>query len=232
MVELARHAEGLERHHHQGAQVAERVQRRRGKVALLRAGMMADVWCHAALAEGRAAIPVGLRGVDLVVGGVRALVEGDVVEDVELGLRAEVGCVGDAALPEVALRLLGDVARVARVGLTRDRVDHVADQRQRALAIEGIDPCCGGVGHQQHVRLGDLLEAADRGAVEAEPVAEGVVVEAGDRERHVLPCAGHVGELQVDHAHPELVGHREHVRCLRVGLVGESLDRQRLIAAD
>ena len=76
VVELARHAEGLERHHHQGAQVAERVQRRRREVTLLRAGMMADVGVGGvAHAEAGAAVPVRLGRVDLVEGAVRALVE-------------------------------------------------------------------------------------------------------------------------------------------------------------
>src|SRR5207244_1613940 len=112
------------------------------------------------------------------------------------GVGAEVGGVGDAARAQVCLGLLGHVARVARVCRARDRIDHVADQRQRALAVEGVDLRARGVGHEQHVRLGDLLKAADRGAVEAEPVAEGVLL--GDRhpEGQVLPGSRHVGELE------------------------------------
>ena len=194
--------------------------------------MVADVRLGAGGAEAGAAVPVSLGVVDLVVGGVRGLVEGHVVEDVELRLGAEVDGVGNTALEQMALGLLRHVARVARIGLARDRVDHVADQRQRSRRVEGVDLRRRGIRHQQHVRLGDLLEAADRGAVEAEPIAEGVLVQAADRERHVLPCARHVGELDVDHLHPELLGHREHVGGARVALTGELLDRQRLIAGD
>src|SRR5438477_561493 len=80
-----------------------------------------------------------------------------------------------------------------------------------------------GVRHQEHVRLGDLLKAADRGAVEAEPVAERILLKAGDRQRHVLPGARHVRELEVDHAHAQLLGHLEHVARTGVGLACELL---------
>ena len=162
----------------------------------------------------------------------RALVEGDVVEHIELRLRAEERGVGDTGVAQVTLRLLGDVTRVARVGLACDRVDHVADQRERALAVKGVDLGRHRIRHQEHVGLGDLLKAADRGAVEAEPVAERILVQAGDRQRHVLPGARDVRELQIDHAHAQLLGHLEHVRGTGVGLVCELLDRQRLIAGD
>ena len=55
------------------------------------------------------------------------------------------------------------------------------------------------VRHQQHVRLGDPLPAADRRAVEAQAVVEGGLVESPDRQRHVLPRPEQVAELQVDH---------------------------------
>ena len=48
----------------------------------------------------------------------------------------------------------------------------------------------------------------------------------------MLPGAGHIRELEVDHPHAELLGHREHVCGVRVALAGELLDRQGLSAAD
>ena len=75
---------------------------------------------------------------------------------------------------QVGLGLLGDVARVAGVGLAGERVVDEEVQRQRLLAAERVDERRRRVGQQQHVRLVDLLEAADRRAVERETVGEDV----------------------------------------------------------
>src|SRR5439155_14626634 len=83
------------------------------------------------------------------------------------------------------------------------------------------------VGDEHHVGLRDLLEAADRRAVEAEPLVEGVLVERMDRQPDVLPCAGQVDELEVDHPHVVLLGEGEHVAGGRRPPAGELLDGQR-----
>ncbi len=62
------------------------------------------------------------------------LLVGDVVEDEELGLGAEVRDVGDPDLHQVPLGLLGDEAGIARVGLAEYRIGDRADQRQRRAA--------------------------------------------------------------------------------------------------
>ena len=64
---------------------------------------------------------------------VRAGAEAGAVEHEELGLGPEVGGVADAALLQVELGALRDVARIADVGLARDRIDDVADQHERRV---------------------------------------------------------------------------------------------------
>jgi hypothetical protein len=74
------------------------------------------------------------------------LIEADVVENEELGFRAEIGGVGDAAVLQVQLGLWRDPARVALVALLGDRVLHVADHHQRGRLGERI--------HDRRVRIG------------------------------------------------------------------------------
>ena len=57
----------------------------------------------------------------------------------------------------------------------------------------------------------DLLKAADRGAVEAQAGLEVACVERADRQRHVLPGAGQVDELQIDHLDAALGGEIQHL---------------------
>ena len=190
VVELARDAEPLERQHHRRAQVVQRVVRRRREVALL----LADRVPEARLAR----VPVALGGVERVVRVVRAEVVGDLVEDEELALGPEVGRVGDPGLGEVRLGASSDSTRVALVPLARDRVGDLADERERRRLGERVEDRAGRVRHQQHVRLRDPLPAADRGAVEAEALVEGRLVERAQRQRHVLPATEQVAELQVD----------------------------------
>ena len=154
---------------------------------------------------------MALLGVDLVERGVGLLVERDVVEDVELRLGPEVGDVRDAAGAQMLLRLDRHVARVARVRLARDRVEHRAHQRDRRRLVERIQDRRGRIGQQQHVGLVDLLEAADRRAVEPDPVGERLLVQARKRHPHVLPRPRQVGELQIDHVRAVALGEREHI---------------------
>ena len=77
-------------------------------------------------------------------------------------------------------------------------------QRQRRHARERVERRRRRVREQQHVRLGDALPAADRRAVEAEALVEGLLAERRQGQRDVLPGAEQVGELQVDHLRPGL----------------------------
>ena len=124
-----------------------------------------------------AGVPGALDRVEVVVALVRAGGEPRGVEDVELGLRPEVRRVSDAAAAQVLLGLLGDVARVPAVGLAGQRVVHEERQVERLVRAERVDDRGRRVRQQQHVGLVDLLEAADRRAVEHQPVGEYALLE-------------------------------------------------------
>jgi hypothetical protein len=183
--------------HHRGAQVAEVVERLDREVATLGAGLVAEVRA-AVLAGQGAGVPGALHRVDVVVALVDAGAVTDRVEDVELRLRPEVGGVGDPAAGQVGLGLLRHVARVAAVGLARDRVVDEEVHVQGLVHPERVEEGAVGVGQQQHVRLVDRLETADRGPVEAQSVGEGVLAEGRCRDGEVLHDAGQVAETHVD----------------------------------
>ena len=153
------------------------------------------------------------------------LLVGDVIEHEELGLGAEIGHVGDPARDEMLLGLVGHEPGVAGVGLAQHRIGHRTDQRQRPARVIRIDERGRGVRDQEHVRLVDLLEAADRGPVETQAGLEVPGVERADRQRHVLPGAGKVDELQVDHLDAAFGGEIQHL-----GRAGGAGDNRRLIA--
>ena len=66
---------------------------------------------------------------------------------------------------------------------------------------------------EQHVGLVDLLEATDRRAVKAKSGLEVADVKRRERERHVLPHAGQIDELQIHHLDAAFSGELEHFRC-------------------
>ena len=59
-----------------------------------------------------------------------------------------------------------------------------------------------GIGQEDHVRLVDLLEAPDGGAVEPEALAEPVLGQPVGRDGEVLHETGEVAEPQVDDLDP------------------------------
>jgi len=146
----------------------------------------------------RTGVPHTLDGVNGVVARVLVLVEPDVVEDEELGLGAEVGGVGQAGGHEMVLGLLGHVAGVTAVALPRYRVPHEAVDVERLVLTEGVDHGGVGVGDQEHVRLLDLLEAPNRGAIEAVAVLEAIGRQLVGGHGEVLHEAGEVTEAEVD----------------------------------
>ena len=160
-----------------------------------------------------AAIPLAFFAIEEEVAAVRRLVEADVVEDEELGFGADEAGVGDAGALQVVDRLAGDVARIARVILARDRVLHVADHAERGDLGERIDERRVGLRQEEHVALVDRLPAADAGAVEAEAFFEDFFFELLDGDREVLPDAGEVHEPHVDGLDVALATHRQD--CLR-----------------
>ena len=197
VLHLDRDADLLERQQHLGAEVLVLVHRRDREVPLLVADLVPEV--RGAVELGLApGVPHALDRVEEVVARVLVLVEARRVEDVELGFGPEVRGVGDAGAREVVLGLLRDVARVAAVGLAGDRVLHEAVDVQRLVLRERVDHRGVGIGDQEHVRLLDLLEAADRRAVEAEAVLEDVLGQLVGRDREVLHEPGQVAEADVD----------------------------------
>src|SRR5262249_37414329 len=91
-------------------------------------------------------VPLPLGRVDVVEALVLILGVADVVENEELGFRAEVGDVADAGGLQVGFGFAGDVARVAGVVFLGDRIDDVADQRQRRLGVNGSITAVAGSG--------------------------------------------------------------------------------------
>jgi len=74
----------------------------------------------------------------------------------------------------------------------------VADEHDRRHRGERIHLGRRRVRDQQHVRLVDRLEAADRGAVKAKPILEDALAQLGHGNREVLPQAGQVDEAEID----------------------------------
>ena len=130
------------------------------------------------------------------------MLEADVVEEEELQLRTEGRLVRDAGGAQVLLRLRGHVPWVARVSLTRQGVDDVADDGHGRLRRNRVDDGGVEVQHEQHVGLLDLLKAAEARSVEAVAVLQQLLVEPPRRDREVLPAPQQVGHTQVDAPDP------------------------------
>ena len=194
---------------HLAAHVLRRILRRDGEVAGLGADAVAEV---AALVE-RVRVAGELGRVQHEAGVVRVGAEAHVVEHEELRFRAEVHGVADAGGGRMSLALAGDAARIARVGLARRWLDHVAHDRQGRGGEEGIHRRRGRVRHQHHVGLVDRLPAGDGGAVEHGAVGEDVLVDHALVEGDVLPLAPEVGEAQVDVFDVVVLDRLQHVGC-------------------
>ena len=109
---------------------------------------------------------------------------------------------------------LRDVAGIAGVGLPGDRVADEAVEDERLVLQERVDHGGVRIRHQDHVRLLDLLEAADRRAVEPVALLEGVRRELVGGDREVLHQAREVAEAEVDDLDPLALDDPEDVcRC-------------------
>ena len=179
---------------HLRAQVGVVVDRRDREVAALVRGLGAEVPAFL-LTPG---VPGALDRVDVVVASVGPGVVAHRVEDVELRLRAEERGVPDPGALEERLGLAGDVPRVTGVRLAGQRVVHEEGQVQGRVLAERVHDRAGRVGHQEHVRLVDLLEPPDRGAVEHAALGEDLVVERLSRDREVLDRPEQVTEPDID----------------------------------
>ena len=193
VLDLDLDAEALHGEDHLGPQVLEVVGRRDREVPLLGTDLVAEVRSFVG-----AGVPVPLDRVHLVEGVALVLGVPHVVEDEELGLGPEVTGVGQPGGAEVRLGLRGHVAGVTRIRLEGHRVADEAVDVQGPVLPERVDDCGVGVGHEQHVRLLDLLEPPDRGSVEPEALLEDVLGQLVGGDREMLHEAGEVDEPDVD----------------------------------
>ncbi len=187
-------AHGGHRSKHLAAHVLSGILRRHREIP----GLHADAVAEVAPFVGRVRVRWEFAGIEDVPAIVGIRLEADVVENEELGFRPEVDGIADVGGRRVGLRLLGDAARVAGVGLAGRGLEHVADDGECRRGEERVHHGSRGIGHQRHVRLVDGLPARDGRTVEHGAVGEHVLVDHRLVERHVLPLATDVGETQVD----------------------------------
>jgi len=102
------------------------------------------------------------------------------VEDVELGLRAEVGGVGQGRAAQ------GHIARVTAVRLAGLRIVHETRDIERLGRPERVQPAGPQIRQQQHVGLVDLLESAHRRPVEGDAVGDQILAEQGGGDRKLF----------------------------------------------
>ncbi len=184
---------GHQRQHFR-AHVLERVDRRDGEVATLRARTVT----HVAAFIGAAGVVGQFRIVELIASVVRVGIPLHIREHEELGFRTEIGGVADARRLQVHLGLLRHRTRVAVVRRVVVRVENVAHDGERRVLEERVDTRGRWIRHQKHVGLVDGLPARDRRAVEHRAVLEERLVDHREIKCDVLHLAAHVGEAQVD----------------------------------
>ena len=183
-------------HHgeHLRAEILRRIDRWHREIAALGARTMSEI---AHLIFG-VHVRRQLGRVDLVAAIVWLCRKADVVEHEELGLGSEDCLIADAGLLQIGLSFASDRARVALIRLVGQRLEHVAEDCQRALGEERIEHRRIRVRHQFHVRLVDRLPAGNRRAVEHDAVGEGLLVHDLGVHRDVLHLPPRVGEAEVD----------------------------------
>src|SRR3990172_1564819 len=115
------------------------------------------------------------------------LVEPDVVKEKELQFGPPIRGIRNRYGLEIRLGLLRDVPWVPRVHLSGHRVHDVADQHHRRLSSEGVHGRRGRIRDQKHVRLVNLLEAPDGGAIEPDSVGEKLLSQLAYWNGEVLP---------------------------------------------
>jgi hypothetical protein len=162
------------------------------------AALGARAVAHVAAFIFAAAVGRQLDVVDPEGAGRIAILEADVVEHEEFGLRADEDGIADPGLLQIGFGAGRGGARVAAVKLAGRRLDDVAEQDQHRRRAERVD--IGGVeiGLQDHVRLVDRLPAGDRASVEHEAVGELVLVDDPEHHRQMLPLALGIGESKID----------------------------------
>ena len=127
------------------------------------------------------------------------LIVASAVENKKFGLGAPIRDVPDLGLFEKLFGFLGHVARVPAVVLACDRIHDVTDHAQRRDACERVHDGSVGVRDDHHVAVLNRLPPPNGRSVEAGTLGEDRIRQFFNRNREVLPGAGEVHELQVDH---------------------------------
>ena len=182
---------------HVVAQVLGVVDRRNREVTLLDTVLESDVR-GAVLFGVNAGVPRSLDGVNLVEGTLHGVLEANLVEDEELGLRGEGSGVGDAGGLQVRLGLAGDLTRIAGVRLVGQRVDDGEGHVEGLVLAERVNESGLNIRDQLHVGFVDGLEALNGGTIERHAVGEGVLQEFASRHSEVLLNADKIGETDGD----------------------------------
>src|SRR3974390_1406879 len=108
-----------------------------------------------------AGVPAAFAGIDFVEGVIDVLPVPYIVEYEELRFRAKIARIGLAAALEVGLGFLRNVAGVATIGLTGNRVFDVADQDQGRCRRKRIEKSSRRIRDTRHVAFLNALEAPD-----------------------------------------------------------------------
>ncbi len=156
---------------------------------------------------------MSFRAIDQMKGGISGVAVAHFVEDEELRFRSEKRRVGHAGALQICFRFFRHAARIAIVGLARNRIDDGADQTQRRLGVVDIDPGGRGIGNDEHVAGVDRAPTANAGAIEAEAFRKNFFVILGQRGGEMLPAAGQIGELEVDQLDLAVLDHLADVGC-------------------
>ena len=108
---------------------------------------------------------------------------------------------------QIRFRFFCDAARVPIVRLARDRIDDGANETERRLRIEDIDPCRRRIGDDEHVARVDGAPAANTRAVEAEAIGEYLLVVFGEGGGEMLPGTRQIGEFKIHELHVVVLDH-------------------------
>src|SRR5690554_3225153 len=117
-----------------------------GRISALYLMLVAEIWAFIA-----ACIPRAFTGVAGAEGGVGIAFEANIVENEKFGFGAKINGVGNAGRLQIGFGFGGNMARIAAVGLTGNRVKNIADKTERWHFHEWIELGCGRVGMQLHI---------------------------------------------------------------------------------
>jgi len=172
----------------------------RGELIARRNGVIPPVQGYVVPVPAFRAVPVRFRGIDPIRSHIDAVFVGNAVEDVELELGSPAAFVRDTCLFQIGLGTLGNDARITKIEHLRIRLDDTADKAQGRHFPERIEDAGVEIGDEHHIAGLDAAQP-DARAVEADASDHQVRRELAGRERHMVPPAPQIAELEVDHAY-------------------------------